>query len=337
MTASYLAEHMSHHFNMLAQIMQRCLADPINNGKVQVAAFRALGLLLLCIDEAPKRKVFQALVPGMLQTLSSLIQANHIDGAQRSLEVLVEVADYQTDGAKAHAIFFRPHLVPVVQAMIALAGNKALDDGLRQTAVELLIVFAEKIPSTCRKLPDNAFMKGVLPVCFAMMLELEEKDDDEEWEASEEWQTMDGNYEVGEEAIDRLACTIGPKRTLPVAFELMSQYMSHHSDWRYPHASLIALTQLVECMPNTQQQIQMVVDQVLTFMSNAHPRVRYAAVHAVGQISSDFGPTFQNMYHAAVIPALVQCFDDPSSRVQCHAACALINFIDMCDPALLEP
>jgi hypothetical protein len=337
MTASYLAESMSHHFNMLAQIMQRCIADPVNNGKVQVAGIRALGLLLVCIDEPSKRKVFQALVPGMLQALSSLINNNHIDAAQRSLEVLVDVADHQTDGAKAHATFFRPHLVPMVQAMLTWAGNKTLDDGLRQTAVELLIVFAEKAPTTCRKLPDNSFMKGILPLCFSMMLEIEEKDDDEEWEASEEWQTMDGNYEVGEEAIDRLANTIGPKRTLPVAFELMSQYMSQRSDWRYPHAGLIALTQLVEVMPSTPEQIKMVSDQVLTFLAAPHPRVRYAAIHAVGQISSDFGPTFQNMYHAQIIPALVQLFDDPSERVQCHAAGCLINFIDMCDPNLLEP
>uniref|UniRef100_A0A667ZJA9 Karyopherin (importin) beta 3 n=1 Tax=Myripristis murdjan TaxID=586833 RepID=A0A667ZJA9_9TELE len=69
-----------------------------------------------------------------------------------------------------------------------------------------------------------------------------------------------------------------------------------------------------------------------------HPRVRYAACNAIGQMATDFAPTFQKKFHDKVISALLQTMEDQSNpRVQAHAAAALINFTEDCPKSLLIP
>lgn len=96
-----------------------------------------------------------------------------------------------------------------------------------------------------------------------------------------------------------------------------------------------------------------------------HPRVRYAACNAVGQMATDFAPGFQKKFHekvsnesadtgklreegwrlnslcdlmSQVIAALLQTMEDQGNqRVQAHAAAALINFTEDCPKSLLIP
>lgn len=97
-----------------------------------------------------------------------------------------------------------------------------------------------------------------------------------------------------------------------------------------------------------------------------HPRVRYAACNAIGQMATDFAPTFQKKFHdkvrhsqkhraenffgpvcyitkvpyffSQVISTLLETMKDQSNpRVQAHAAAALINFTEDCPKSLLVP
>jgi len=77
---------------------------------------------------------------------------------------------------------------------------------------------------------------------------------------------------------------------------------------------------------------------VIPFMKDSHPRVRWAACNAVGQMATDFQPDFQEEFHASVLPALIGTMDDTANpRVQGHAAAAVINFCESASPTLLEP
>ena len=55
-------------------------------------------------------------------------------------------------------------------------------------------------------------------------------------------------------------------------------------------------------------------------MSLQHPRVRHAACTCLGQMSEDFGPSFQRKFHAQVVPGLLCALEDSSTpRVQAQA------------------
>ena len=65
------------------------------------------------------------------------------------------------------------------------------------------------------------------------------------------------------------------------------------------------------------KNLEQVVSMVLNSFQDSHPRVRWAAINAIGQLSTDLGPDLQTQYHHRVLPALASAMDDfQNPRVQ---------------------
>jgi len=45
-------------------------------------------------------------------------------------------------------------------------------------------------------------------------------------------------------------------------------------------------------------------------LQHQNPKVRYAALHCIGQIADDMGSEFVDNFHAQVLPALVASLND---------------------------
>ena len=68
------------------------------------------------------------------------------------------------------------------------------------------------------------------------------------------------------------------------------------------------------------KSLESVVNMVLNSFQDPHPRVRWAAINAIGQLSTDLGPDLQEQFHQRVLPSLVGAMDDfQNSRVQVKA------------------
>jgi hypothetical protein len=66
---------------------------------------------------------------------------------------------------------------------------------------------------------------------------------------------------------------------------------------------------------------------VLNSFYDPHPRVRWAAINAIGQLSTDLGPDLQNQYHQRVLPALAAAMDDfQNPRVQVSYGHCFVSF-----------
>jgi len=136
------------------------------------------------------------------------------------------------------------------------------------------------------------------------------------------------NWVVGEQAIDRLARKLGAKAVIPAAFRYLPGLISS-SDWRQRHAALMALSSIAEgCEKYMKTELSRVLDMVLPALNDPHPRVRWAACNAVGQLSTDLAPTIQKNYHQRIMQALVPLLETPEPRVQAHTAAALVNFCE---------
>uniref|UniRef100_A0A8C7NH41 TOG domain-containing protein n=1 Tax=Oncorhynchus mykiss TaxID=8022 RepID=A0A8C7NH41_ONCMY len=133
------------------------------------------------------------------------------------------------------------------------------------------------------------------------------------------------NAVAGESALDRMACGLGGKMVLPMIKQHIMT-MLQNPDWKYRHAGLMALSAIGEgCHQQMEAILNEIVSFLLLFCQDPHPRVRYAACNAIGQMATDFAPTFQKKFHDKVISALLQTMEDQTNpRVQAHAA-ALIQ------------
>ena len=54
------------------------------------------------------------------------------------------------------------------------------------------------------------------------------------------------------------------------------------------------------CYKQMEAVLHDIVGTVLPFLTDSHPRVRYAACNAIGQLSTDFANSFQRKFHAKV-------------------------------------
>ena len=94
--------------------------------------------------------------------------------------------------------------------------------------------------------------------------------------------------------------TAGGKTLLPHILSNLPPMLSSE-DWRCRHAAMMAISACGEgCHKQMENLLSDVLKNVVPFTKDSHPRVRYAACNALGQMSTDFQPNLQKKYHQLV-------------------------------------
>ncbi|CAL1373149.1 unnamed protein product [Linum trigynum] len=329
--SQYIGETLVSFIKELHGVFLQCL-NSSPSFDVKIAALNAVINFIQCLSSSSDRDRFQDLLPAMMRTLTEALNNGNEATAQEALELLIELAGTEPR-------FLRRQLVDVVGAMLQIAEAQSLEEGTRHLAIEFVITLAEareRAPGMMRKLPQ--FISRLFAILMNMLLDVE---DDPAWhtaETEDEDAGESSNYSVGQECLDRLAISLGGNTIVPVASEQLPVYFSA-PEWQKHHAALIALAQIAEgCSKVMLKNLEQVVNMVLNSFQHPHPRVRWAAINAIGQLSTDLGPDLQNQYHQRVLPALAASMDDfQNPRVQAHAASAVLNFSENCTPEILTP
>ncbi|KAK9289466.1 hypothetical protein L1049_007621 [Liquidambar formosana] len=329
--SQYIGETLVPHLTTLHSVFLRCLGSSANSD-VRIASLGAAINFIQCLPSAADRDRFQDLLPAMMQTLTEALNCGQEATAQEALELLIELAGTEPR-------FLRRQLVDVVGSMLQIAEAESLEEGTRHLAIEFVITLSEareRAPGMMRKLPQ--FIRRLFAILMKLLLDVE---DDPAWhtaETEDEDAGESSNYSVGQECLDRLSISLGGNTIVPVASELLPAYLAA-PEWQNHHAALIALAQIAEgCSKVMIKNLEQVVSMVLNSFQDPHPRVRWAAINAIGQLSTDLGPDLQVQYHHRVLPALAAAMDDfRNPRVQAHAASAVLNFSENCTPDILTP
>ncbi|EOA34033.1 hypothetical protein CARUB_v10021533mg [Capsella rubella] len=329
--AQYIGETLIPHLSTLHSVFSQSLRNS-TSADVRITALGAAINFIQCLSKASDREIFQDLLPLMMQTLTEALNSGQEATAQEALELLIELAGTEPR-------FLRRQIVEIVGSMLQIAEAESLEEGTRHLAIEFVITLAEareRAPGMIRKLPQ--FISKLFSVLMNMLLDIE---DDPAWHSAENEDEDAGetsNYGFGQECLDRLAISLGGNTIVPVASEVFSGFFAA-SEWEKHHAVLIALAQIAEgCSKVMIKNMEQVVSMVLNSFQHPHPRVRWAAINAIGQLSTDLGPELQSKYNQSVLPALVGAMDDfQNPRVQAHAASAVLNFSENCTPEILTP
>ncbi|XP_010531149.1 PREDICTED: importin-5-like isoform X1 [Tarenaya hassleriana] len=330
--SQYVGETLTPHIKHLHGVFLQCLNCNVACSDVKIAALNAVISFIQCLSNSTERDRFQDVLPAMIRTLTESLNNGNEVTAQEALELLIELAGTEPR-------FLRRQIVDVVGSMLQIAEADSLEEGTRHLAIEFLITLAEareRAPGMVRKLPQ--FISRLFAVLMKMLVDIE---DDPVWHSAvteDEDAGETSNYSMAQECLDRLAISLGGNTIVPVAYEQFSSYLAS-PEWQKHHASLIALAQIAEgCSKIMIKNLEQVMSMVLSQFQSAHPRVRWAAINAIGQLSTDLGPDLQNQHHQRVLPALAAAMDDfQNPRVQAHAASAVLNFSENCTPEILVP
>ncbi|KAM2985013.1 hypothetical protein FF2_005466 [Malus domestica] len=329
--SQYIGETMVPHIKELHAVFLHSLGNS-PSPDVKIAALNAVINFIQCLTSSGDRDRFQDLLPAMMKTLMESLNNGNEATAQDALELLIELAGTEPR-------FLRRQIVEVVGAMLQIAEADTLEEATRHLAIEFVITLAEareRAPGMMRKLPQ--FISRLFAILMRMLLDIEDEASWHTAETEDEDAGETGNYSVGQECLDRLAISLGGNTIVPVASEQLPAYLAA-PEWQKHHAALIALAQIAEgCGKVMIKNLEQVVAMVLNSFQDPHPRVRWAAINAIGQLSTDLGPDLQVQYHQRVLPALAAAMDDfQNPRVQAHAASALLNFSENCTPDILTP
>ncbi|KAG5438294.1 hypothetical protein PCANB_002782 [Pneumocystis canis] len=308
------------HIDMLKEIFQYGLQDE----DVRLSSLKALSSLLAYSDSDSQELVL--LLPSMLNILPPFLQSFDSDSLTSALTSLIDLAE-------VHPKIFKPYFPTVAQFFVECLKNKNLDNASRQSSLEFLVTFSEGAPLMCSK--DENYAKSVIYECLSFMTEVGTEEEDE----LSEWLETDDLDFLGSEMnhIGEKARNLGGKVLLPIIFQWLPSLISSQ-DWRERHASLMAISAIAEgCEKIMKEELGRILDMVLPLLRDIHPRVRWAACNAVGQMSTDFARVMQKKFHKQVLGALIPVLEAPEPRVQAHAAAALVNFCEEANNKILEP
>lgn len=321
----------SNYLDVIKQMLQRSLpsTEPY---EVRHQAVRAIGAFMTMHEkETQIMRHFADLLPEMLGVIAESIRQQDDDAL---LKVLIDLAENTPK-------FLRPQLLPIFELCMKVFSDSSMLDSWRHLSLETIVTLSEMAPAMVRKTALK-YIEQLVPLILLMMAELDEEDN---WADSDELldEDNDCNNVIAEAALDRLACGLGGKTILPLVTASVPGMLAN-SDWKQRHAALMALSavgegcskQMEGMLDQVMDGVPGVMDGVLRYLQDPHPRVRYAACNAIGQMSTDFAPIFEKKFHERVIPGLLMLLDDNMNpRVQAHAGAALVNFSEDCPKNIL--
>ena len=211
---------------------------------------------------------------------------------------------------------------------------------IRQQPVEFFVTVIERIPSIAKK--NTVTLKKLFELIFRLMVDIDQEID-QEWlrpkegfRDGEAGEDGEDNVDFGKGCIDKIISAVGDEMALPILSGIVNETLANDADWRYKNAGLMAFSQVGEYIEDI-QNIAAMVPIVLAHLKHTNPRIRFAALHCIGQISDDMTEDFQATYGATVLPALLETLDDPVPRVSAHCCSAITNFMDGAEEALVLP
>ncbi|KOX78914.1 Importin-5, partial [Melipona quadrifasciata] len=294
----------ANYLDLIKQMLQQSVMDSANY-EVRFQAVRAIGAFIILHDrEENIQKHFSELLPAIIQVIAQSVEKQ---GDDALLKLLIDLAESTPK-------FLRLQLEIIMEMCMKIFSNEDIAISWKQLALEVLVTLAETAPAMVRRV-GGKYITAIVPFVLKMMADIE---DDEKWIFSDEIvvEDHDSNSVIAESAFFRQI-----------------------SMWFRWHAALMAISAVGEgCHKQMEEILPQIIDGVIQFLQDPHPRVRYAACNAVGQMSSDFAPMFEKKFHDKVIPALLMALDDNvSPRVQAHAGAALVNFSEDCSKNILAP
>lgn len=182
-------------------------------------------------------------------------------------------------------------------------------------------------------------LKDILEVVFKLMIDIDE-DIDADWMRPKEGFSIEedeeDNVKFGQSCVDRLVSCLGEELMLPLIGQLVQNTISNDTDWRYKNAGIMAFSQVGEYVdePN---KIAAMIPVLIEHLKHPNPKIRYASLHAIGQLADDMPKEFQQTYHEAIMPALLLALDDEVPRVQAHACAAITNFFEHATSEIVKP
>lgn len=298
---------------------------------IQIATARATCACIVCLEDENQRNSFRAALGPIMNVIGACLTNGDETDASSIMDHLVTIANIQP-------VFFKGMVDQVVSAMISIANSASLEFSTQSIAVELIVTLAETAPALARRC--DGLVSGLTPILFRFMTDRDESELSWVNEPYSE-EITDGDYMLGEEAIERLATGIGGRMVSPEVLKFV-ELNSTQPTWQCRRAAVAGLHRLADGAPQyfSKSYLPMAQQLLLRMLADPSPIVQYEVLQAVGRFATIF-PTEINTLIQNFVPPLVAILSNPMTceKVKGHTVAALINLTnpDECGSEMLKP
>jgi len=327
---SYLIDHLIKFKADLIGIFRKTLNHATLD--IKLAALQAASNYLQTVEQKDT-KPFQELIPDMYNVVRAAAAEDDETVLQDALIEFNAIAEVEPK-------FFQAKFKDVFLNTLDVVGKGDFaNTSIRQQPLEFYVTVIERVPSIVKK--DQALLKDLIELIFRLMIDIE-SEIEQSWESPKDGSKDQGdeeeedNVDFGKSCIDKIISAVGDEICLPILSQIVNNTLGNEQDWRYKNAALMAFSQVGEYIDDV-QKISVMVPIVLAHLEHPNPKIRYAALHCIGQISEDMQEEFQEAYGEQVLPALIKAIGDPVPRVSAHCCSAITNFMDGAPEELVLP
>ncbi|KAJ9703056.1 hypothetical protein PVL29_004711 [Vitis rotundifolia] len=325
-----LGEKLSCEPDKLQSLFLKCLG--CENWRVRAAAVGASVRLIVFLMGTSSNDLLEQLSAPIMDTFDDAM-ANGIERYARKVVKHLTVLMRKKPG------FLRSRIDTCIAYMLIMAENKVWSEKSRHLAVKFLITLAEKRHqgiAMLKILPDK--ITRILSLLFKMVADIKDVNSWYEAESHHKNSGETNNCSYGKESLRRFAIAKHVDITDEKFITMLAEYINDR-EWQKRHAVPAALAQMiVGCSEEMLADLTSVIKIASRSSQDSHPRVRWAAIDLLEQLSKYFCPQLQNQHHQLVIPILTKALlDFQNPRIQAHAASAISCFSQSCTSSILKP
>lgn len=227
---------------------------------------------------------------------------------------------------KIHPTFWKDHTARLVKIVADLVKMKDFDEGVRSQACEIVMHLAEEVPAILRKISD--IKTDFFPALVQMLTECETDMDVWAETFEEENGTNNNAYSTAISNLDRLSVQMKQTLTLEACGSLISECLKH-SDWNVRQAGYMTSGLITaSCKDHMRSNMDVAFQSACQGISDAHVRVKYAALFNLTQLLDHLKPLPQKKYHAELVPALLKIVNEEQTiKLKTCALNCLYQFI----------
>jgi len=213
---------------------------------------------------------------------------------------------------------------------IAINPNNYENDKLREMSLELLLEIFYRAPLQTLKgiHSPESYLEETFKAIFYVTRHLATEIDESWVQPKNVFDSEDDSSSFGRQAVDRLLNCTKIEIGLNILGSILIAYFSNSEDWRCHYAALMGVSQVGAYIRNA-AGLSVLVPVVLNHITlTSNPKVTFAALFCLEQLSKDCDEEFHEVYHSKVMPVLISGLDATIPRVQQQTCFTLKAFIE---------
>jgi HEAT repeat protein len=282
------------HLTKLFELFAKTIRDP-QSRDVRVNTMLSISAALMLIDADEDEQALNAVqefIPAMVDVLKDAVQNEDDERIQQAFEVFQSFLAYES-------AFISRYFKDLVQFMLELASNSAVDDDVRSQALAFLTQCVTYRRMKIQGVPDM----GAQLMRKSLMILSELEDDDEEDDATPARAAL--------ALIGQLASDLPPRQVIVPLLDDFPKYATSDKPG-HRRACILALGNCAEGAPEfVSTQLGLLMPAVVSLLQDSERSVRYSALVGLIRIGEDLADSMA-AHHDAIVTALLLNLDAAS-------------------------